>query len=204
MGRLSARNQMLIAGAVIVVLAIAFVFLGILPLFEQASDIDTQIAAERTNLSTAQALLARRQSAKAQSASNEVELMRIANTIPDTPQLPSVIIELQRVANEAGLEFATLNVSDLTAGPAAEDGTSPYSVLQLTAVLNGAWSDMIEYLHRIDDLQRGVRVASVDFSRNEGEEGEDPYIQANVTLEVYVMPTSVVPVGAAPAETPSQ
>lgn len=192
---------MLIAGAVIVVLALLFVFLGILPLFQEASDVDAQIATEETNLQTAQALVARRQSAKAQSAANEVELMRIANRIPDSPQLPSVIIELQDLANDSNLLFSSLTVSGLSAAAAEGTATPAYSRLPFTLVVKGDWADVTEYLHDVMTMERGMRVVSVTFNRIAKTETDPAMMQANVSAEVYVMaPASAAP-GSAGATT---
>jgi len=194
MGRLSPQNQLFIAIAIIAVLTLAVVFFGILPLFQEASTLDGQIAAERTSLADAQALLARRQSAKAQSATSEAELMRIANQIPDSPQLPSVIVELQDVANAAGVGMQSITPADLAPGRvAAEGGVPAYSVVPITLILRGDWADLIDYFHRIDGLNRGVRVMSTTFTyvpKTVGatpSEDEPAYVEANVLLEVYVM-----------------
>jgi len=201
MGKLSAQNQMIIAVAVIVVLAAAATFFLIVPLFQQASAIDADIQTEQTNLVTAQALLARRQSAKAQSAANEVELMRIANSIPDTPQLPSVIIELQDVANAAGLEFPQITVSGLAEGPAAADGTpAGYHVLPLTISVKGDWSDIVDYYHRIDKIERGTRVTSTSFSYIPETPDQRAAVQASISLQVYVM----APAASAPSPAPTE
>ncbi|MDZ4166229.1 MAG: type 4a pilus biogenesis protein PilO [Coriobacteriia bacterium] len=204
MGRLSAQNQMIIAIAIIVVLAAVAVFLGIMPLFSEASEIDVQIATEQSNLSTAQALVARRQSAKAQSAANEVELMRIANSVPDSPQLPSVIIELQDVANASGLEFPQINVGAVNQGPAAPDGTpAGYHVLPITISLRGDWSDLIEYQHRITKLERGVRVTSSTFAYVPGTETTPAMVQGTIVLEVYMMVPAAGTTPTAPADATS-
>lgn len=194
MGRLSPQNQLYIAIALIAILTLAAVFFGILPLFQEASTLDSQIAAERTSLADAQALLARRQSAKAQSATSEAELMRIANQVPDSPQLPSVIVELQDVANAAGVGLQSIAPADLAPGIAATEGGVPaYGIVPLTLVLRGDWADLIDYFHRIAKLNRGVRVVSTTFTYVPATDAETAadripaYVEANVALEVYVM-----------------
>jgi Tfp pilus assembly protein PilO len=187
MNRLSARNQIIIAVAVLVAGALAFVFLGIMPMFREASTIDEQIATAKQDLANAQAVVQRRQAAKAQSAQNEVELMRIANRIPDSPQLPSVIIDLQDVANACGLKFPNITVGAL-AQKQNEDGTvAEYSALPITIIVNGDWADVIEYYRKLDKLDRGVRVTTSSFTYVPEAEETPAYVQANIVLEVYVM-----------------
>lgn len=188
MNRLSAQNQMYVAVALVLVLTLAAVFLLILPNFQDAATLDDQIGTERTNLTTAQALVARRQSAKAQSASNEVELMYIANQVPDSPQLPSVIIELQDVANAAGVDLPTLAVADVAPAAALADGSTPnYQVLPLNLVCQGTWAEVIDFTRRLRGLERGVRVTNTTMTYIPKTDTVDASIQASVSLEVYTM-----------------
>ncbi|HZL05918.1 MAG TPA: hypothetical protein VFE45_10975, partial [Coriobacteriia bacterium] len=92
MSRLSAQTQRILAIVVIVVAAIAFVVLGILPTFQESAALDDKIAQAQVDLQSAKTLVQRRQAAKAEAAANQVELMKLANRVPDSPQLPSVII----------------------------------------------------------------------------------------------------------------
>lgn len=199
MGKLSAQVQLYIGIALIVVVALAAVFLGIMPLFQSASDADAQIAAEQTNLATAQALLARRQSAKAQSAGNEVELMRLANELPDSPQLPSVIVELQDVANASGVDLLSITPGMPAPGTALPAGTPSvaYEVLPLSVLVQGEWVELIDYFQRIRNLDRGVRVVSTTFTYVPGTEDEKAYIESSVMLEVYMMAASTTDTNAA-------
>ena len=204
MSRLSAQVQLYIAVAVIAVVALAAIFLGILPQFQNAATVTADISTEQSNLSAAQALLARRQSAKAQSAANEVELMRIANQIPDSPQLPSVIIELQDVANSSGVSFESISPGDpAPPEPMADGVVADYTVVPVTLIIRGDWAEIIDYLRRIDDLERGVRVTEISAVYVPAVIGDDTptipaYVEANITLEVYVMASAATL--SAPAE----
>jgi len=191
MGRLSAQNQMYIAIAVLVLVTVAVVFFMILPLFQEASTLSVTTETENGNLAAAQALLARRQSAKAQSAANEVELMRIANEVPDSPQLPSVIIEMQDIANASGVELRSLTPGDLVDGKTATEGALPeYSIAPVTLGLRcelGDWAALIDCFRRIQSLDRGVRIIEATFTAVPETEDVPGVIEANLTLEVYVM-----------------
>jgi Tfp pilus assembly protein PilO len=196
---LSARNQIIIAVAALVVAAVAFVLLAVLPLFQDASAIDGQIEEQKNLLAQANNLIAMRQSSKARSAQNEVELMRIANQVPDSPQLPSVIIDLQDVANKCGLEFPTITVGSLVQ-ETNEDGTvAQYSSLPVTLLVKGDWSSVIEYYRQLAKLDRGVRVTTSTFAYVAETEEQEAFIQANIVLEVYVMAAAPPMVQTPPA-----
>lgn len=197
MGKFLARNQTYIAIGVVAVLALAVVFLAILPVFQKASEVDSQIQTEQDNLAAAQALLARRQSAKAQSFVSEGELMRIANQIPDSPQLPSVFIELEDVAHESGVELPSVAPGNVAPGPTPEGGgTAGYDVLSVSLQVRGDWVDQIEFLRRVQALDRGVRVTNSSFTYIAATETEGDTVQSSVQLEVYVMAAA----GSAPAQ----
>ncbi len=85
MNRLSARNQLIIAIAVLVVATVAVVLLAISPQLGKAKTIDQEIAAVRDDIAAQQAVVARRTSAKARAAANQVELLRIATRSPRDP-----------------------------------------------------------------------------------------------------------------------
>jgi len=189
MKRLSAQMQMYIAIGVIVLAALAVIVLAIVPKFQESQNVRDQIATAEMNLSTAQALLARRQSVKAQAAATEVELMQIANQLPDSPQLPSVIIELQDAANAAGVELPSISVSGVENAPPAEDGSSqPFHVLPLTVEYTGQWVDIIDFGRRLGQLERGVRVKSTTYTYVAETEDVKAHIKASGTIEVYMMP----------------
>lgn len=204
MNRLSVQVQMYILIAVVVLLSLGVVLLVIMPMVQEASDLEAKIAAEQANLATAQALVARRQSAKAQSAANEVELMRIANQVPDSPQLPGVIIEVQDVANAAGVELPQISIGDVSPAAAGADGVVPaFSVLQITVRYGGDWPDVIDFDRRLRSLNRGVRVVSTRLSYVPETEEEDAFVDATSILEVYTMSATAAAPAAAPVPAPT-
>lgn len=189
MNRLSAKMRMYVLIAVVGLLTLGVVFFVIVPMLQEASDLDTQIATEQTNLSTAQSLVARRQSAKANSAANEVELMRIANQLPDSPQLPGLIIEIQDVANAAKVDLPDIEVGSVEAATPGPDGVVPaFSVLQVTLRYRGDWAKVIDFGRRLAQLDRGVRVVSSTFTYVPETDEEKAYVDSVSVIEVYMMP----------------
>lgn len=199
MNRLSAQTQMILAIVVVVVIAAAFIVLGILPTFQKSADLDDKIAQAQVDLQSAKTLVQRRQAAKAESAANQVELMRLANRVPDSPQLPTVIIQLQDAANAAGLEFAQIAPQSVEPGEEVVAGQEPaFSKVPISVVLRGDWADIIEFTRKLDAMERAIRVTSSNFKNIPATETKDRYVEANITLEVYVMSAS--PANAVPSQ----
>jgi len=195
MNRLSAQTQMILAIVVIVVVAAAAVVLGIVPQFQKSAELDDKIVQAELDLQSARTLVQRRQAAKAESAANQVELMKLANRVPDSPQLPTVIIQLQDAANAAGLEFAQIAPQSVEPGEEVAAGQEPaFSKVPISVVLRGDWADIIEFTRKLDTMERAIRLTATNFKNIPATETEDRYVEANITLEIYVM--SAPPVNA--------
>lgn len=204
MGRLSAQMQLYIGMGLLLVITLAVTFLVILPVYQQSATLQSQIKAEEGNLATAKALLARRQSAKVQSASNEIELMRVANQLPDSPQLPSVIIEIQDLANSADLSLQALSPSDISPVVDVTTGADAgYSEVPMTLQLRGDWADFITFFRNLAALDRGVRIESTTLTYVPGDEENDPYMDGTVGIKVYVMKAAATDKSPAATATPA-
>ncbi len=201
MNRLSATNQMIIAGVLILAIAAASLFLGILPLFDQAAQMDTEIADLNTQIMTEKALVTRRLSVKAQAAQTDVDLIDLANRVPEAPDLPTLIINLQDAANESGLVFAQLAPQAPEAIVDAEGQSAGYSAIPVNMKLEGQWADLIDYVRRLSKFPRGLRVTQVTFTNIAATPERARYVEAQLSIEVYTM--SVISVSSAAPAVPS-
>ncbi len=207
MNRVSAQTQMIIAGVVVVLIVVAALFLGILPTFEKASLADTRINELTGSIQTEQTVVDRRLSFKAQSAQTEVEMIRVAGEVPEAPDLPSLIINLQDTANDAGLEFAQISPESPSAIVGVDGVPVGYSSIPVSIKVQGKWADVIEYVRLLGKYTRGVRITTATMTYVSATEDVDAYVEANIKLEVYTMSVvnvsqSVPAVPSAPA-TPS-
>ncbi|MCE5190179.1 MAG: type 4a pilus biogenesis protein PilO [Actinomycetia bacterium] len=187
MNRLSAQTQMIVAGVIIVVIAVAGLFLGILPVFDKTRQMDARISALDGQIMTENAVVASRQSAKAQAAQTEVDLIKIANQVPESPELPSLIINLQDTANQAGLVFAQITPQTPAAVLGADGQPLGYSSIQIEVKVEGQWADIIQYVRTLSKYTRGIRVKSVALNGVDATETQERYVGAKLVLEVYTM-----------------
>ena len=149
--KLTTKNKLILTVALVVVVALALAGLVIYPQFGKIAALDKQITEAQTQIDQARVLLEQRQTVKARAAETDAELLRLSNELPESPEIASLIIELQDVANEAGVEFVTLSPSD----PVQNIG---YSSVKMSMKITGTWADAIDYMRRISKLTRQVRV----------------------------------------------
>jgi Tfp pilus assembly protein PilO len=195
--KLSYRNKLILAGAVAVLLAVLVLVLFVLPQFQRLRTYDDQIAEADAQISQAQSLLAQRQEVKARSAETEAKRIRLANQMPETPELPSLIIELQDTVNEAGLEFASLTPTEPSVTEAG------YSEITMAMLVRGTWQDTVDLMQRLPKLTRQVRIVGFNTAvqQSDTEENDDDtnVVETGMTIRVYTMPAEIVPPSTPPA-----
>lgn len=199
MPKLSARDQMIVAGVLIALVAVLFIVFAIVPMFGKLSQADADMAKANADIAAAKQTLASRQQAKQQAAQTQAQLTQLENQIPDAPEMAALIIELQDTANDAGVSWVRFQPSK--PGSAA-DG---YQKMPLTFTVAGRWDDIVDYLRRMSELERGVRVLSVSVTdpsaaapatETAGVSTGGRVLNANVSLEVYSVPRATATGGA--------
>jgi len=207
--KLTSKNMLLVAVGGIVLVAVLLVAFVIVPRFGQIGDLNTQIAAAEQQTAQAKAILARRQEAKQASAMTQAQLLALANEMPDSPEMPSLIIELQDTANQAGLDFKQIKPSKPSADPRG------FSSMSIEVLVSGHWSDMIKYLRQLSQLERKVRVMNLTVSLDgsgsaaggtSAAASVEPTLTAQMTVRAFTLagakPTAAVPPASTTAPTP--
>ena len=190
--KLSYSQQLIVIGVLVFLLAAVIVGLLILPQVSAITEADSRIADAEMQIQQAQTLLAQRQAIKARAAETEAKRMRLANQMPENPELPTLIVELQDTVNRAGLKFASLTPQ---APQAMEEG---YSEIQVIMLVQGTWADTVDLVQRLPRLTRQLRISSLTISPYEEPSDDDQatgrsLVQTNITIKVYTMPSDVAP-----------
>jgi len=206
--KLNKQTIIIMVVLIVVVVVAIFAFL-VFPQFAKLGELELEITAAEMDRASAQTLLARRQNAKANSAQTESKLMRLANELPEAPQLPSVIIELQDIMNSQGLEFSSLSPGRPT------DTEEGYSAVPIQLRFDGRWSDMVALLQNFPRMNRQVRVVSFSVTRMapvEESNEETPVVEVepeervsvSMAIEVYTMAQTEATGGTAAPAAPAQ
>jgi len=202
--KLSSTQKLIISILIIVVVVIAAVLLLIMPQINRLSSLGAEIDQANADYEAASLLLERRQEAKARTAATETELLRLSNEVPEAPELPAFIIDLQNTANESGLDFARI-----TPGSPVIEEEEAWTTVAVEVTVQGSWADYVEYLRKIRGVVRQVRVVKfgiVPFAESTDEElCYDPpnLVEADMLLEVYPLSPEASAAGTATAPPPA-
>ena len=193
--KLSSKSALILAVAVLVVAALAFAAFLVYPKWQEIGELNDQIAVAQQEIDQAQSVLEQRQAVKADAAQTNAELLRLSNELPESPELPSLIIQLQDTTNEAGVDFVSITPEE----PVQNSG---YSTVRLRLAIAGVWADAIDFMHRVSKLTRQVRTVGYTVSPIAEETGSSDTQRVNISmdLEVYtIAPTQTGSTGVPPA-----
>lgn len=193
--KLTSMQKMLAVIAVVVLMAIAAVALLIVPKFGELSQLDVDREAALAEVQQARTRVAQLRQSAAKASITQAELLKLANEFPETPELPSLIMELQDAANASGIRFATFGPGKPVA---AIDGR--YTELPLDVAFTGTWSDMLDYMRRVNHMTRAIRVTDVTLAgqappTQPSLASEDMTLTLTLAMRAYVMGVN----GQAPA-----
>ncbi len=107
---------------VVVVAALAIVaaswFLLLAPARKDASGLDADLAAARTRLTAAQALVATGETARARYRDDYTTLTRLGKAVPADDDVPSLVVQLQSAASRSHVDFRSIELSSAASSAA--------------------------------------------------------------------------------------
>jgi type IV pilus assembly protein PilO len=185
--KLSPRDELIAELIAVVLVAVALVVLFIMPAINGRADLQKKEATIQQQMQTSEATLARLKEAQRGAIADQAELIRIANQVPDQPEMPTLIVQIQDLANQAGITFVSIT-------PATPVTVGSVDQVTLTLVLKGQFRDVNDFLSRLYTLTRKVRVTNVSLSAE-----VYPELTVNLTAQTFAMSSKGAGTGAPPA-----
>jgi len=195
--KMTSLQKMIVVAVLIVAAAAAVVLLVIMPQFAQLSDLQQQKSDAQARSQQAAMVLETLRGAKGRAAVTEAQLLKIGTQMPDSPQLPALIIELQDIANASGVK-----VSSLSPGQPAVAAGGQFTEISLSSVVTAEWDDLLDYLKRLDRSTRLLRVTTLSVmppvdTAATTDTVAPTALSVNMTMKAYVIGTNGVVSSAA-------
>ena len=140
-------RMLLSAVALIAIVAVAWMFL-ISPLRANIADANASIADETTKLSSAQAKLAAAETTKAEGQKNQARLLELAKMVPQSSQVPSLLVQIQDLADQSGIDFLSMS-------PGEPSDSSGFQIIPLQLQFTGSYFDLSDFAYRVEQLVAG-------------------------------------------------
>ncbi len=199
--KIGPREQLILVVVGLFVLFAALAVLLVWPQYQKQQTLDEQIAAAETQLQTSKTLLAQRQQIKNRTAATDAQWLNLATLVPESPDLPSLIIEIQDVAFASGVQ-----INAITPSAPTQSADKSYVTIPLQVGIVGTWADTVDYLKNLNALNRGLR--EVSYTSTVAQKGTgnpvlpDYSVSTQVVLEAYTIPAAAAG-ASAPAATPA-
>jgi len=187
--KIGPREQLILLIVGLAVALAAVTALLVWPQYKRQKSLDAQVVAAEQQLSAAKSLLGQRQQIKNRAAVTDAKWLRLASLVPESPDLPSLIIELQDAAFASGVQIV-----GVTPVEPVVSASKTYVVIEMSLITRGTWADTVDFLKRINRLERGLR--EVNFSVSVLTQPANgplyPAYSENMTvkLEAYMIPPS--------------
>jgi type IV pilus assembly protein PilO len=183
------KNPKVAIGAAVaggLLLALAGWMLLVSPARSKSADLATQIQSTQSEITTRRAAIAAKP--KIQVDVRSSDLFRLTKAVPGRPDMPGIVLELNRLAAGTGVTFNAIT-------PSAVVAAQGYNVLPLSVVVNGRFGEVNTFLNRLRKLVT-VRKGRLDASGRlfaidnvafaEEAEAKFPKVQATITLDAFV------------------
>ena len=202
--KLPQSAQIAITVGAFLLIAIAGYFVAVKPQKSKAASLSAQIAAKDSQISDAQALLAKAKNAQ---KVRVADLFRLTKAMPDQPDEAGIVLELNAVARESGITFDSIT-------PQGSTALSGYQVVPINVVFDGNYFQLTDFLFRLRslvDVRRGAlgadgRLFTVDTIQFDESPLNFPQIRASLVLDAFIYGTSSTvsapPQTSVPATTP--
>jgi Tfp pilus assembly protein PilO len=187
--KIGPREQLIGVILVLVVVFAAVVALLVWPQYQKQKSLDAQVTAAEQQLNASRTLLAQRQEIKNRIASTDAQWLGLASLVPENPDLPALIIELQDAAFASGVQIEAI----VPAEP-VESADKSYVVVPLEISVVGTWGDTVDYMKSFTKLVRGIREAGFTAAVAPADTGDpvlpDYSVATAIQLQAYTIPAS--------------
>ena len=186
------RGVIALAALALVGLVLAGNALVLSPRMRARAEARDQVATARQEEAALRATLAELQKL-ASDTTTEAELARLGTLIPSEPDLAGFIRTMNDLAAAARVDW-----SSLTPAPAVANAAGGPVTIPITVDVEGTFFQVLDYLKRLEDLERLVVVDALDVAASGAMEGT---AKRAVNLRGRTVAASAGPAGGAPVAT---
>jgi len=162
---------------IVVVLIVAYFFLGWEPLQQQIANQQAQVEQQRVVLKRNQMLAKDLPKKRLEFAQLEKQLKVALNMLPKKSQIPDLLESVSWAGKDSGLEFSTFK-------PKGESVKQIYAEVPVDIQVTGSYLQMLTFLKRVGEMSRIVAVKNLNISQAKA--GGNLLIKGNVMTYRFV------------------
>jgi Tfp pilus assembly protein PilO len=188
--KLSPRALYGVVGAGLLVYALFGWFVLVGPKRAAATSLKQEATTAETRLATARAVLAAAGKDDVQPIA-VADIFRLSTAMPSVPDMPGILLELSRIAQETGIEFNSIT-------PGVSEVVGAYQRVPISVSFDGNFYELSDFLFRVrtlvgvrnSELHSAGRLFSVDTINFAESPNGFPELGAILTVSAFVYGTS--------------
>jgi Tfp pilus assembly protein PilO len=178
---------------------VLFFLVVLKPKLNQITDVRQKIEQERDQAQTLQNRLRQLQQAQRDEVTIRNRLSVFDRLLPQTPDLPSMIRQLQTAATASGMNLISMAPSP----PSALTGAVGVQTVNVNLQVLGGFFRLQSFLTKLEDLPRVVEITSMSIAPQKDAVTQLDTLASTITFRMYVVQPNARLGGAAPTQTPS-
>ena len=179
------RVKLLLMGVGIIVFAAVIWFLVLSPIRGNIADTEQAIQDEQSAVARARTQLDQAEVTRAEGKRNQMRLLELAKMVPMTEELPSLLLQIQDLADQSGIEFI-----QVTPGSVIVSDASRVQAIPLELEFSGTYFDVSDFIYRAEQMVAGpgrlLAIQTLDLSLSgEGVLAASKSPELMVTMSIY-------------------
>jgi Tfp pilus assembly protein PilO len=197
---MTGRDRIVLIGVVVAVVLAAAWMLVVSPERKQASQLSAEVAADQTQLASAEGKVASARAAQSQYAAAYASIVSLGKAVPPSDEVPGLIDQLAQATHEKNVEFASITSTG------AGGASASFTQLPFTFTFEGSYFDLEHLFSQLTDFAtlgssgalevngrlltiQSVRLAPVG-SGSEAASSDAGKLTGTITATAYVLPAS--------------
>jgi len=189
MNKLAMKQQVIILVAVFVLIVALFYVFAWSPQVARLAELDQQRATEETKLETSKSMLAMLVQVRQNASESEFELVKIRTKMPSQPELLTLIVALQNIADDAGVDLQSIT-------PGMPTSQGDYGEVAISASVSGSYVSIIDFLKRLEKASRELRVNTINVATGQNY----PDLDVKLAMSAFTMNDTTQTAPAVPSQ----
>lgn len=188
----SDRNILILGVLLLVLIAAAFWFFLLSPLRQNVAAAKQERSTKEAKLQNLNNQIKDLEAVKRDAPNIQRQLLELSKRVPEQDEIPSLVIQMEEIATEAGV----VQLSVQPDSPEAPPGGGNFSRIPLKLSFEGSYEQMQDFLFRLKNLARLVTVNEVQYKPVEQTQGGGAVaapgrtLLVDITAETYVQPAA--------------
>ena len=187
------RNTLIIGILIILLLIVGYYFLLFSPLRSEFAQRSEEQDSKEQQVRQLQQRVAELEEVARNAPEIERQLLELSKRIPTQPEIPTLMVQVEEVAREAGVTQVSIEPGSPEPPPEGGD----FSSIPITMTFEGTYEQLQDFVGRILNLVRLVTINEINYEAAvEGEEttpepGVERLLLVEISAEVYFQPGDV-------------